>query len=265
MDLFLGVVHNNDPERMVSVGKTVDMVSSCFQDAGYSIEYREASFQPDLSGRQRIEDVWRRVVYDIVVSEGARVQGKNTKFLRLFFRIIRDSALWAKRARRDNRLAIQTAITAKHLHLIETALNSGAGLAIILEDDAVVHKDSRKIFYSRVLPLLREVNERTKWFLNLAGDSVETLTPGLNQLSMPLSDGVKAVFPAQVDTVCAYAIDRHAMDTLMKSVTLSPNLRNANMDHLLNRELPRMEAKAYHFLPGALGHGSNVEMFSTWR
>jgi hypothetical protein len=265
MELFLGVVHNDNPERMTSLRETVETVSSQLEEVGYFVKYGEASYQPAVHGRQRIEDIWRRVVYDFVVSQGAKVQAKNTKLARLFFRTLMGFALWVKRSRRDNRLAIQIAITAKHLHLIETALNGGAKQAIFLEDDAVLHNDSSEILRKRVLPLLQQLTTRTKWFVNLAGDSLETLIPSLAPLSKNISEGVLEVFPAQVDTVCAYALDRDAMDALMKSISLSPNLRNANMDHLLNRELPRMGARAYHLIPGALGHGSNVAMFSTWR
>jgi len=250
---------------MTSLRETIKTVSSRLDEVGYCVKYGEASYQAGLHGRQRIEDIWRRVVYDFVVDQGRKVQEKNTKFPRLLFRILIGFVLWVKRSRRDERLAIQIAITAKHLHLIETALNGGARLAIILEDDAVLHKDSSEILSTRVLPLLEQLKTRTKWFVNLAGDSLETLIPGLTHLSENFSEGVLEVVPAQVDTVCAYALDRDAMDALMKSIVLSPNLRNANMDHLLNRELPRMGAKAYHLVPGALGHGSNVAMFSTWR
>lgn len=265
----IGIVHNNDEARLVSVRSTADFLTRSLRSKGFSISLVEAGFQAPTLRFASLGDVAARFWVDYAIFRSAMArQAKKKHAFRLLWRFFNETLRWLLRRPTKREFAIWRSITAKHVSLMWAAINSGSEWVIVLEDDAVLVERTAEVLSLSLLPVLQ--GEQTFGdgsqgvFLNLAGESSVELIPSLRSLVTHESFGRHELSTPLVDTVSAYAMNRRAACDFIAALTSAPELGNVVIDPLMEVIFARNGTRAVHVAPTLLAHGSSSGSFSAW-
>jgi hypothetical protein len=254
--VLVGVVHNHNPDRLQKIRDTASLVAENFSQAGMHAEVTEAHYAPDLSGPETLSDVIALLATDWVRAVLLRRLDRPKRIGRLLRRIARALAIWAKRGQRDRELSVKRSIAGKHLHLMETALNSGVDFLMVLEDDAMLNERGNQDFGALIPSIVEHLGPNEGWYLNLGGNSDEQLIAPLLPFAEPYLPGFVRLSPGQVDTVCAFIISRAALEQIWKTVLFRPEIRASLPDQLMNYMMTKKSIDCLHASPSLFIHGS---------
>lgn len=268
MSVLVALIHNNNPGRLKSARNTANyIIAEVNKLSGVSVDYIEVFAQgkkPKVSNR-----FWRRV----------RSMSNQTQYRYLRYHIEASISKWlpflfawcvdllkVPGSRELTKLAIEHAVTRKHLQALEAGSNHD--ITIVIEDDAVIEsggEDTGPTLRSLFKQIL--LNPKNLIYVDFAGGF------DLTEVSPVSAKGEQSSSYVSSDklftnTACGYAMSSGLSELVLAKVGEDDRQSWLGVDFLFNRvfslSASSVTTKCFHLTESAVSHGSMMGSFISW-
>jgi len=270
--LFIGVVHNNDEEKIVSLRSNIEKLKYKLNSVGIGVLVLESSAQPPIKQHSRYIYFLRTLYYEVLGIQWKRYRKIRCCFIKevvfLVFNIFKKLLNTYKNKNLLVFSEIEMFVTDKHLRLWFQAVEE-ADAILIFEDDVVFSEGSIEVFVDEY----RKLDLKKNIYVDLAGglDKEELLISHLvdeDHCSSRLVKYKKIV----TNTACAYLLSRPLLDQYCSFVMAKPFYRYIGIDWLMNKlSISLVDnnssdcLECFHFEPPVFQHGSFTGKFISWQ